>query len=63
VPHKDDYPFEVKKDLMSKVVTAWRQPVKNVLIDAEARFTDILSELVKSHFSMYESGDLHKLVG
>ncbi|KAG8734605.1 hypothetical protein FRC10_011612 [Ceratobasidium sp. 414] len=59
----DDYPFEVKKELISKVVNAWQQPVRTVLADAEDAFSNILTKLVDKHFGMYHHGKLEELVG
>ncbi|KAG8794537.1 hypothetical protein FRC12_023746 [Ceratobasidium sp. 428] len=59
----DDYPFEVKKELISKVVTAWQQPVRTVLADAEDAFSTILTKLVDTHFGMYHHGKLEELIG
>ncbi|KAG9075764.1 hypothetical protein FS749_012528, partial [Ceratobasidium sp. UAMH 11750] len=58
----DDYPFEVKKELISKVVSAWQQPVRTVLADAEDAFSNILTKLVDKHFGMYHHGKLEELV-
>ncbi|KAG8796375.1 hypothetical protein FRC12_024551 [Ceratobasidium sp. 428] len=59
----DDYPFEVKKELISKVVTAWQQPVRTVLADTEDAFSTILTKLVDTHFGMYHHGKLEELIG
>ncbi|QRV99644.1 myxovirus resistance protein [Ceratobasidium sp. AG-Ba] len=58
----DDYPFEVKKELISKVVGAWHQPVRTLVADAEDAFSRILAELVGAHFGMYHHGKLEELV-
>ncbi|KAG9121865.1 hypothetical protein FRC07_001999 [Ceratobasidium sp. 392] len=58
-----DYPFEVKKELISYVIKAWQQPVRSILADAEDIFSNILVKLVDTHFGMYRHGKLEELIG